>query len=66
MAAIEKKLDPALFARIHRSSIVRKSDIVELRPGDKGDAEVILKCGTVLTMSRRNRNALADLFGHLT
>lgn len=65
MAAIEKKLDPALFARIHRSSIVRKSDIVELRPGDKGDAEVILKCGTVLTMSRRNRNALADLFGHL-
>ena len=66
MAAIEKKLDPALFARIHRSSIVRKSDIVELRPGDKGDAEVILKCGTVLTMSRRNRAALAELFGHLT
>lgn len=65
MAAIEKRLDPALFARIHRSSIVRKSDIVELRPGDKGDAEVILKCGTVLTMSRRNREALADLFGHL-
>ena len=65
MAAIEKKLDPALFARIHRSSIVRKSDIVELRPGDKGDAEVILKCGTSLTMSRRHRAALAELFGQL-
>ncbi len=63
MATIEKKLDPAQFARIHRSSIVRKSDIIELRPGDKGDAEVILKCGTVLTMSRRNRPALAELFG---
>ena len=66
MAAIEKKLDPAIFARIHRSSIVRKSDIVELRPGDKGDADVILKCGTVLTMSRRNRSALAELFGQLS
>lgn len=62
MAAIESKLDPALFARIHRSSIVRKSDIVELRPGDKGDAEVVLKCGTSLTMSRRHRAALAGLF----
>jgi two-component system, LytTR family, response regulator len=65
MAAVEKKLDPAVFARIHRSSIVRKSDIVELRPGDKGDAEVILKCGTSLTMSRRHRPALAELFGQL-
>ena len=66
MAAIEKKLDPAQFARIHRSSIVRKSDIVELRPGDKGDAEILLKCGSTLTMSRRHRAALADLFGQLT
>lgn len=65
MAAIEKKLDPAQFARIHRSSIVRKSDIVELRPGDKGDAEILLKCGSTLTMSRRHRAALADLFGQL-
>lgn len=65
MTAIERKLDPAVFARIHRSSIVRKSDIVELRPGDKGDAAVILKCGTVLTMSRRHRAALAELFGQL-
>jgi two-component system, LytTR family, response regulator len=65
MAAVEQKLDPAVFARIHRSSIVRKSDIVELRPGDKGDAEVILKCGTSLTMSRRHRAALAELFGPL-
>lgn len=66
MAALEKKLDPAVFARIHRSSIVRKSDIVELRPGDKGDADVLLKCGTLLTMSRRHRAALAELFGNLT
>lgn len=65
MTAIESRLDPAQFARIHRSAIVRKSDIVELRPGDKGDAEVILRHGTRLTMSRRHRAALADLFGQL-
>lgn len=66
MSALEKKLDPAIFARIHRSAIVRKSDIVELRPGDKGDADVLLKCGASLTMSRRHRSALADLFGNLS
>lgn len=65
MTAIEKKLDPAQFARIHRSAIVRKSDIIELRPGDKGDAEVILKTGVSLTLSRRHRSALAELFGQL-
>lgn len=63
MAAIESKLDPAIFSRIHRSSIVRKSDIVELRPGDKGDAAVVLKCGTLLTMSRRYRDNLKEFFG---
>ncbi|WP_445769038.1 hypothetical protein [Rheinheimera sp.] len=45
--------------------MITKSDIVELRPGDKGDAEVILRHGTRLTMSRRHRAALADLFGQL-
>ncbi|MDX3772640.1 LytTR family DNA-binding domain-containing protein [Chromatiaceae bacterium AAb-1] len=52
-----------IFARVHRSAIVRKSDIVELRPGDKGDADVILKDGTQLTLSRRNRQVLSDLLG---
>lgn len=65
MANIEQKLDPALFARIHRSSIVRKNDIVELRPGDKGDAEVILKSGQQLVMSRRHRHALTEFIGQL-
>lgn len=62
LAAIMEKLDPAVFARIHRTSIVRKDDIVELRPGDQGDAEVFLRCGTKLTMSRRYRHTLCDIF----
>lgn len=63
MTSLEKKLDPALFARVHRSFLVRKQDIAELRPGDKGDAHITLKCGAVIPVSRRHREQLAELFG---
>lgn len=64
MTALQQKLDPALFARIHRSYLVRKQDIAELRPGDKGDAHIMLKCGVVLPVSRRHREELAEIFGY--
>ncbi|GHG58928.1 hypothetical protein GCM10010919_01010 [Alishewanella longhuensis] len=62
LSAVMEKLDPTIFARIHRTSIVRKDDIVELRPGYQGDAEVLLRCGTKLIMSRRYRHTLFDFF----
>ena len=61
LSALEKQLDPAQFVRIHRSSIVRRSCITELRPNDKGDYSVILQNGEVLTLSRRNRDKLDEL-----
>lgn len=61
LSALENQLDPNDFVRIHRSSIVRRSYIVELRPNDKGDYCVILRCGEVLTLSRRNRSKIDDL-----
>ncbi|MCV2884666.1 LytTR family DNA-binding domain-containing protein [Aestuariibacter sp. AA17] len=61
MATLENQLDPLDFVRIHRSSIVRRSSISELRPNDKGDYSVILYSGEVLTLSRRNRNKLNEL-----
>ncbi len=61
LSALENQLDPSIFVRIHRSSIVRRSCISELRPNDKGDYSVILKNGTVLTLSRRNRAKLEEL-----
>lgn len=64
MTSLQQKLDPALFARVHRSFLVRKHDISELRPGEKGDANIVLKCGTVLPLSRRYREQLADIFGY--
>jgi two-component system LytT family response regulator len=48
-------LPPATFARIHRSSIVNLDRIRELRPTPAGDAEVLLRNGTVLRMSRTYR-----------
>jgi two-component system LytT family response regulator len=62
MTSLQQKLDPAIFARIHRSYLVRKQDIIELRPGEKGDASLLLKCGTILPLSRRYRTQLAEMF----
>ena len=58
---LEEQLDPQYFIRIHRSSIVRRTSICELKPNDKGDYAVLLKSGETLTLSRRNRAKLAEL-----
>jgi two-component system LytT family response regulator len=53
MAGMEDKLDPELFVRIHRSTIVRISAIRELKPYFHGDYMVYLQDGTELKLSRR-------------
>lgn len=58
MAAIEAQLDPARFARIHRSYIVNLDRIASIEPLDSGDARVHLHDGTVLPCSRSHREAL--------
>ncbi|MGE0041874.1 MAG: LytR/AlgR family response regulator transcription factor [Vicinamibacterales bacterium] len=61
MDGLEAVLDPAVFARIHRSAIVRIDRIAELRPGDHGDHLVRLRTGAELTLSRRRRQVLAAI-----
>ena len=58
MAAIEAQLDPARFARIHRSYMVNLDRIASIEPLDSGDARVHLHDGTVLPCSRSHREAL--------
>ena len=58
MAAIEAQLDPARFARIHRSYFVNLDEVASIEPLDTGDARVHLKDGTVLPCSRRHREQL--------
>lgn len=58
LTVLEKQLDPELFIRIHRSTIVRKDSVVELRPNERGDYSIVLKCGKVLTLSRTYKDKL--------
>jgi two-component system LytT family response regulator len=55
---IEDHLDPAKFARIHRSQIVNLDRIRELRPWWHGEYQVLLKDGTQLTLSRSYRDRI--------
>ena len=54
LIAFESQLDPARFARVHRSAIVRLDRVRELRTTDAGgEAIVLLRDGTTLPVSRR-------------
>jgi two-component system LytT family response regulator len=55
MSSLEKNLDPSVFIRIHRSTIVRIARIRELRPLVNGDHVVILHSGEQLSLSRTMR-----------
>jgi two-component system LytT family response regulator len=63
MSALEDRLDPMRFARIHRSTIVNAERIRELQPHFHGDYVVVLADGTELMMSRGYRPRLQALLG---
>jgi two-component system LytT family response regulator len=58
MADLEKKLDPARFARIHRSAVVNIDRIERITPAWHGDFEVLLAGGQRLRLSRNFRERL--------
>ena len=65
MNVLERRLDPALFIRIHRSVIVRLALIEALIKGRGGEYEVQLKTGARLRVSRARREALEARLGVL-
>lgn len=58
---LEEQLDPKTFIRIHRSTIVRRESVEQLRPNDKGDYCVLLQSGDQLSLSRRYKSKLEEL-----
>ncbi len=62
LAALEKKLDPRRFARVHRGHIVNLDRIREIQPWDSGDYRILLKDGHFVNFSRRYRSRLPQLF----
>ena len=58
MAELEQELDPRIFCRIHRSTIVNLRKVSALKVDAAGEHEVILDCGRKLRLSRRFRKDL--------
>ena len=60
MNAIEARLDPERFFRIHRCRIVNIERIQEMQPWLNGEYSVVLRTGVRLTLSRGYREKLQD------
>ncbi len=58
LQALEQRLDPARFFRIHRSGIVNLDRVTELQPFFKGEHIVVLQDGSKLKLSRGRRREL--------
>ncbi len=58
MANLQRKLDPNLFARIHRSTMVNIDRIKQIEPLDSGDFQLELSDGKILKLSRRYRESI--------
>ena len=56
ISVLGDSLDPRLFARIHRSTVVNLTRVRDLQPWFSGDAIVIMHDGTRLRLSRHYRD----------
>jgi two-component system, LytTR family, response regulator len=63
MNALEARLNPDIFYRVHRSHIVNIERVRELQPWFNGEYVVFLKDGTRLTLSRGYREKLQEKMG---
>lgn len=63
LSAMERQLDPGVFVRIHRSTVVRIGQIRQLETAQRGDYIVVLGDGTRLTLTRTYRRRLERALG---
>ena len=59
--AIEQRLDPQKFGRVHRCTIVNFERVKQFQPLQRGDYQLTLADGTQLKMSRRHRTTLEKI-----
>jgi len=60
MAHLEERLDPEMFLRVHRSSIVNLQYVKEIRSETNGDFRVVLVNGQKVSMSRSYRSRVSE------
>jgi two-component system, LytTR family, response regulator len=65
MSQFEAHLDPKVFLRIHRSTIVRTDAVQSVEPLFNGDRSVTLRDGTRLTLSRSYRERARIVLGDI-
>jgi two-component system LytT family response regulator len=65
MKNLEERLDPDQFARVHRTAIVNLAFVQEIHDGDYGDAEIHLKTGGRVPISRTHRSSLKERLPNL-
>jgi len=64
MARIETRLDPNVFLRVHRSSIVNLRYVKEVKNDSDGESLVVLTTGELVAMSRSYRSRIYKLLHH--
>jgi two-component system LytT family response regulator len=58
MKTMEKRLDPKIFQRVHRSTIVNLDKVREVRPHSNGECFLTLETGTELKVSRSYKDVV--------
>lgn len=58
MKTMEKRLDPKVFQRVHRSTIVNLDKVSEVRPHSNGECFLYLTCGKELKVSRSYKDVV--------
>jgi two-component system, LytTR family, response regulator len=64
MSRLEEKLDPQVFLRVHRSSIVNLQFVKEVRTDADGECMVVLVNGQKIAMSRSYRSRIQEWLHH--
>jgi len=63
LAELEEDLDPSIFCRVHRSSIVNLQRVRGLKMNQDGEYDVLLDNGARVRLSRRYRKQLQERMG---
>ena len=58
MKVMEKRLDPKIFQRIHRSTIINLNKVKEVKPHSNGECYLLLENGHDLKVSRSYKDVV--------
>jgi two-component system LytT family response regulator len=61
LSGFQKRLDPSVFLRIHRSTLINLNQVREVQTWFNGHHLVVLRCGKELRMSRHQSAGLDRL-----